>query len=311
MNSFADFHFIRPLWLIALPIVIGLWWLVKRSSDPLRGWRPAISPALLDALTVGRDSRERWRNLSILTGWIIATLAIAGPTWKPEPSPFADDPVPVMLILKASESMDLTDLSPSRLERAQLKIADFAEERKGQPLGLIAYSGTSHLVLPPTRDTSVVATMAANISPDIMPKEGDDLVAALELAQSVLAKQGGSIVVFLDNIPASDEAALSTFRQGNSLPVHLLGVAMENSPELEAIRTAASALGATTTLIAADSSDVESLVKRTARAPVAVAAAGEGVRWSEAGWWFVPLLATLLLLTFRREEITTGEEVPT
>ena len=62
---------------------------------------------------------------------------------------------------------------------ARLKIADFAAERTGQPLGLVAYAGSAHLVLPPTRDTSVVATMAAEISPAIMPKRGDDLAGAL------------------------------------------------------------------------------------------------------------------------------------
>ena len=46
--------------------------------------------------------------------------------------------------------------------------------------------------------------------------------------------------------------------------------------------------------------DVQSLVKLTATAPVAVAAAGDGTRWAEAGWWLVPLLALLSLTTFRR-----------
>ena len=61
--------------------------------------------------------------------------------------------------------MESPDPAPSRIERAHLKIADLADIRKGQPLGLIAYAGSSHLVLPPTRDTAVVAQMAAEISP--------------------------------------------------------------------------------------------------------------------------------------------------
>ena len=68
------------------------------------------------------------------------------------------------------------------------------------------------------------------------------------------------------------------------------------------LRIAADALNATMTLMTADGTDVEELVGRTAKAPVAVAAAGEGTRWAEAGWWLVPFIAALVLLAFRREE---------
>ena len=120
----------------------------------------------------------RW----LLVGWLLAVVAVAGPTWRLEPSPFADDATPLMILLKADISMETPDPAPSRLERARLKIADLAAARKGQPLGLIAYAGSAHLVLPPTRDTAVVAQMAAEISPEIMPVPGDRLDLALRKA---------------------------------------------------------------------------------------------------------------------------------
>ena len=95
-----------------------------------------------------------------------------------------------MLVLKAGETMDLADLAPSRMERARLKIADFAAERKGQPLGLVAYAGSAHLVLPPTRDTSVVAAMAAEISPAVMPEPGDDLAQSLTAGRTNAGRFG-------------------------------------------------------------------------------------------------------------------------
>ena len=132
----------------------------------------------------------------------MAIVAIAGPTWRLEPSPFADDVTPLMILLKADVSMMQPDPAPSRLERARLKIADLGEARKGQPLGLIAYAGSAHLVLPPTRDTATVAQMAAEISPDIMPISGDRLDLALREAVRVLAEgqSGGGIVVLADAV---------------------------------------------------------------------------------------------------------------
>jgi Ca-activated chloride channel family protein len=308
MSWLSDFHFIRPLWLLFVPITAGLWWMARRSEDPLRGWRRLMEPQLLEAVTVGAASRDRWRGTWLLFAWLMATIALAGPTWRPEPSPFADDPVPCMLVLRAGETMDQSDLIPTRMERARLKVADFATERKGQPLGLIAYAGSSHLVLPPTRDTAVVASMAAEISPSIMPKKGDDLSSALRLAARVLGDTGGSLVVMADTATDENLSSLATFRSEHQLPVHFLAVARDDTPELDAINRAASSLGADVTLMSPDNSDVRSLARSAGRAPVAVAAAGEGTRWAESGWWLVPLVALLSLNTFRRVKNTDATE---
>ncbi|MEM7145272.1 MAG: VWA domain-containing protein [Verrucomicrobiota bacterium] len=299
------FHFIRPAWLLAAPLAGLVWWLHRNSRDPLRGWRKIIAPELLKPLTLGASDDNHWRPFLPLLTWLLAVLALAGPTWKPEPSPFADDPVPLMIVLDAGESMELKDMPPSRIERAHLKIADLADGRKGQPLGLVTYSGSSHLVLPPTRDTAIVAQMAAEITPSIMPKPGDDLANALKLANQQLSDLGGSIVVVSDNISSNQDEALRTYRKESRTPVHFLAIARPDTPELDSLRSAASALDASLTLIAPDSSDIETLVSKTARAPVAVAAAGQGTRWAESGWWLLIPIALLTLVAFRRTQRPT------
>lgn len=317
MNSLENFHFIRPIWLLLIPVVVWMWWTIRKSHDPFRSLRSVIQPEFLDAMIVGRDGSNRRGEVGLLIAWTLAVIAVAGPTWRPEASPFADDPIPVMLLLKAGESMELSDLTPSRMERARLKVVDFANERKGEPLGLIVYAGTSHLVLPPTRDTYVVATMAAEIEPSIMPKPGDELTAALALATKTLngktqaartaGDAGGSIIVVADTVPADSQQQLAKFRAEYNSRIHFLGIARPGTPEEAALRAAASALNASLTLLTPDAKDIQELARRTAKAPVSVAAAGEGVRWSEAGWWLVPILAVLVLLAFRREESTQAE----
>jgi Ca-activated chloride channel family protein len=141
--------------------------------------------------------------------------------------------------------------------------------------------------------------MAAEISPSIMPEQGDDLAAALTLAANTLGESGGSIVIVADTV-AESENALAKFRSDNRLPVYFLAVARADTPEYETIRRAASALSGDVSLITPDRADVRSLVRSTAEAPVAIGAAGEGARWAEAGWWLTPVLALLSLTTFRR-----------
>ena len=229
MTWLSNFHFIRPYGLLLVAAVIVVWWFVKKRKDPMRAMRGVIEPELLDAMTTNQSASQTRKDLAWLVTWVVAAIAIAGPTWKPEPSPFADDPVPVMVLLKASESMQQSDLVPDRMERARLKVVDLVEQRKGQPVGLIAWSGTAHLVLPPTRDTTVVATMATEISPAIMPKAGDDLVKAIELAEETLGEDGGSIVVVADTITQGSEQQLAKFKSTRQLRIEILGIAREGT----------------------------------------------------------------------------------
>lgn len=301
-----NFHFIRPAWLLLAPLAIGLWWLWQRRSDPLRGWHEQIAPELLEALVVGRESGHFGSAPWLLAAWLVAIVAIAGPTWRLEPSPFTADATPLMILLKADVSMMQPDPAPSRMERAHLKITDLAEARKGQPLGLIAYAGSAHLVLPPTRDTTIVASMASEVSPEIMPAPGDRLDLALREAVRVLAegRQGGSIVVLADAVD-TEPAALDALRKEVALPVQFLAIDSADSSQNESLRKAAKTLGADVEQIDVEGKDIAAIVRHAASAPVAQR--GQvGERWQEAGYWLVPMLGLVVLVSFRREE---SEEV--
>lgn len=298
-----DFHFIRPGWLLFAPLAIGLWWLWRRNSDPLRAWREQIAPELLEALVVGRESAQSWgARRWLLVAWLAAVIAIAGPTWRLEPNPFADDATPLMILLKADISMMQPDPAPSRMERAHLKIADLAAARKGQPLGLMAYAGSAHLVLPPTRDTDIVAKMAAEISPEIMPTAGDRLDLALREAARVLAegKQGGCIVVLADAVEVGP-AVLSALRKDISFPVQFLAINAPDSSQNDSLRAAAKALRAGVEPFDVADKDIAAIVRQAASAPSSTRGQ-QGDRWQEAGYWLTPFVGLLVLLSFRREE---------
>ncbi|UUO07188.1 VWA domain-containing protein [Blastopirellula sp. J2-11] len=306
-DALANFHFIRPAWLLLAPLAIGLWWLWLKSSEPLRGWRSQISPVLLKALTIGGHSAQgafaRW----LLVGWLLAIVAIAGPTWRQEPSPFAEDSPPLMILLKADQTMAPANQQPTSLARAKLKIADLAEKRKGQPLGLIAYAGSAHLVLPPTQDTSVVSQMAAEISPEIMPAAGDRMDLAIQAAQQIMASEqtSGSFLVIADsvNADAAQLAAAQKSLAGNSL--QFLAIANNDPSKLQSIRNAAKMLNASVMELSADDTDIAAIVRNSERASYA-SVTGKETHWQEAGYWLVPWIALLMAFSFRRESAQAG-----
>jgi len=294
MAALSNFHFMRPLWLLAILPAIAVWLAWRRMGDPAWRWRGVIDPELLPHLIVGADRRARMGPVEWgLVASVITAVAVAGPVWRRAPSPFAEARPPAVVVLKATPSMQEDDLAPTRLDRALQKLSDILAAREGAATGLVAYAGSAHLVLPPTADSAVVLDMAKAISPQIMPKEGDDLTAALALASRALAgtPDGGSILVLADEIPARTAAV--------GAPVTVLALRPPGR-DMQDMDGAARAAGARLVPLTIDQGDVATVVRALDAGDTARAAPGEGERWREDGYWLAFPLALLALLWFRR-----------
>lgn len=296
--ALTPFHFERPLWLLALIPAAALWLLTHRSADMLVRWRRVIDPALLPHLVDGETRPAIISPVNALAlAWLLTTIAVAGPAWQREPSPFAQAKPPVAIVLKVTPSMLTQDLAPTRLDRARQKLADILAAREGAAASLIAYSGTSHLVLPPTPDSAVVLDLAKSLSPEIMPREGDDLAGALALARRVLAgmDDAGSVLIMADT--ATPQAMAGHAGAGSAVTILSLSAPGSEAGGLPEI---AKALDASLVATTVDQADVTEIVRRLDRADQVGSVAGEGQHWRETGYWLTPLIALLALLWFRR-----------
>ncbi|MGB0414991.1 MAG: VWA domain-containing protein [Coraliomargarita sp.] len=292
----VEFHFIRPLWLLAfLPalfIWIGLW----RKASSLGNLAEVVDAHLLEHLLVDAESTRGFRPVHLLgILWVLAVLALAGPSWKQEPSPFADEQAGLFVLLRVSPTMKATDLQPTRLERARHKLSDLLELREGAATGLIAYNGSAHLVMPLTRDTRILSSMAESLSPEIMPREGDALSEAIALAQSHFerAQMPGSILVITDEITDSRSV-------DSKLPIQIFALHTPNSALPSGIQAQARQLGASVTSFQFEPSDVETIQRRARSDFSETTLAGEGARWQDAGYAILPVIALCSLAFFRR-----------
>lgn len=303
MGALANFHFLRP-WALALLLpAAALWWMTHARSDTTSRWRAVIAPELLPLLTVSGSAKGRVSPAAMLAvAWALATLAVAGPTWVREPSPFAATQPPIMVVLKVAPSMQATDVAPTRAERARQKVSDLLALREGAAAGLVAYGGSAHLVLPPTPDRAVVTSMAKALTPDVMPTEGDALAQAVSLAAQTLASggQSGSILVLADTLaPGQTDLLRAAVRPGGP-PVTLLAMLPPvQVPRDAPLKDAADALGAALVPLTIDDADVGRISLQSDSAHAATAPQGTE-RWAEAGYWLTPLLAVLVAAWFRR-----------
>ncbi len=294
MAALSAFHFERPFWLLALIPTVAFWQIDRRGSDAMLQWRRVIDAELLPYLLVKRGQGPRISPADWLAAaLVLATIAVAGPAWQREPSPFADAKPAAAIVLKVTPSMLTEDLAPTRLDRARQKLSDILAAREGASTALIAYSGSSHIVLPATPDSAALIDLAKALSPQIMPKEGDDLPAALALADRALASSanGGSILLLADTVGPQPGAWPKLDR-----PVTILAL-VETGATTDAFNTVPQASVIATT---PDGEDVAAVVRRLDSGDAAASVAGEGQHWLEAGYWIVPLLALLTLLWFRR-----------
>lgn len=298
LGSLAAFHFIRPEWLAALLPAALLWWLLRRRSDPGLAWRGIVAPHLLEHLLGGEDKRSRFGPLQwIGLSWIAATLAVAGPTWRHEPSPFAQDTAALAIVVKVSPSMKTEDVQPSRLERAVQKLHDLLQLRGQAKASLVAYAGTAHLVMPATTDAGIIDSFAQALDPKIMPEDGDVAATALRLADRSLADAGGGSIVWItDSIAPEQSKELQGWRAQSSTAVRLWAPLFRGE-ELDSLEKGARPAEASLVPLAADDSDVQAVASAARFAQVL---AGSETRWAESGYRLTPLIAALMLLFFRR-----------
>jgi Ca-activated chloride channel homolog len=293
------FHFLRP-WAFAglLPAVLLLW-LIWRRQAVSRAWRGIVASHLLPYLV--SDRRGGSGNIPIVlvaVGWTLTTFSLAGPTWRREPSPFADDTAALAIVLKVTPSMETEDVQPSRLARSVQKIHDLLVRRAGAKTALIAYSGSAHLVMPLTTDAAIIDLFAGALDPKLMPSEGDAAADAMKLADQAIREAGsGSILWITDNIAPEEREPLGRWRKSSGTPVRLLPP-LYGGAELAKLQNAASAARPSLVRLTADDADVDALAREAKFSNVG---SGEkGRRWEEGGYWLVPFLAVIMLPFARR-----------
>jgi Ca-activated chloride channel family protein len=305
---------LRPAWLAGWIPALALTAWQLRAQDERRRWSALVAPHLLSHLLVSPASGKGPRPVHALAAlWLAGFAVAAGPSWRLVDSPFSEETAALMVVLETTPTMLAQDVQPSRLERAQHKIADLLERNADRVTGLVAYAGSAHLAVPPTEDVTFVGQMSGELWPPVMPVSGDRPADALALAAASLVTSGltGSILWVTDGLEADELDALARFRAAGGPPVTLLAVAADADARVPAgsppappldrdrLAQAADALGSRVTVVSADDSDLTELEGRLASDLASAQAADAGARFQDGGVALVPVLALILLLWFR------------
>lgn len=322
----AEFHFLRPEWLLATPLVAALAFFLYRRRLAPGNWQRVVDPALAPHVLAGRSEQgSAWCWWLLLAGGVLAAIALAGPSWNRVEQPVFRSEHAMVIALDLSQSMDAQDLTPSRLTRARLKVLDILDERSSGQAALVVYSANAFTVTPLTSDTDTIAALVNSLSTDIMPSRGSNPAVAIAKARELLQQAGirdGEVLLVADGggSPVAEQAAAELREAGYRLSVLGVGT-LEGAPipergggfvtdragriavpklDSDGLESLAEAGGGRYTVITADDRDITALLSAGAGGPGAAAGSQLTDQWQEEGPWLLLALVPLAALAFRR-----------
>ncbi len=271
-----------------------------------------MSAEILQSLTIKGNDSNFFSPLRI--SWFIAilvTIILAGPTWTQQSSPFAEDKSALIIVLDVSESMNQSDIQPSRLLRAKQKVLDLLALRADSNTALIVYSGSAHTVMPITNDSNMIIHFIDALNNKLMPVSGKQPENALELADALLKTTGASGTILLIGDGANEQSIskFSDFFANQSHQFIVWGIGRQASSldsdqdhiipmQLEQLTKLSSESRGRLVTMTHDTKDVEQVHRYIENRLVIVD--DESLPWYDSGYMLTYILALFYLFWFRR-----------
>ncbi|MBR8534965.1 VWA domain-containing protein [Carboxylicivirga sediminis] len=297
-------HFIRPqaLWLLVPVVLFPLFYLIR--SDNSDKWVKRISPHLRQYVIRKGDFRALYAARFLLVfGWVLIVLSLSGPSWKQIEKPGAKIESTSLILLQVNESMLNSDLQPTRLERAKYKIKDLLDANPGIRMGLIAYSGSAHLVIPPTIDYKTIAVHLEALQPNVMPRKGHNLSEALELADTLTSDITAPVHLLLltDVLDEEMQFAVQSNMAGRHDKMTIMPFTAINAELKDNAALLSKEQNINVLLPALDGSDVSQLARMLEKEKeYQLDDELQESIWVEHGYYLVWAIAVLILFWFRK-----------
>jgi Ca-activated chloride channel homolog len=98
----------------------------------------------------------------------------------------------IYLCVDVSQSMNTTDVSPSRIEKVKTELIKLVDGIKDNRIGIIVFSEKAYIQIPLTFDIDVIKGAISKLNTDLLERNGTNLSSALKLASEKLSEQGNA-----------------------------------------------------------------------------------------------------------------------
>ncbi|QNH03723.1 VWA domain-containing protein [Pseudomonas sp. B11D7D] len=221
-------EWLRPLWLLAVPVLAWLLWRLWHRERQSGRWQLLLPAAFHQALLKGgsgRSSKLPWLVLGL--AWLLAMLALLGPSWQRVEQSVQKPADPLLILLELTPQMLATDGRPNRLEQARRKLLDLLDARRDAQTAIIVYSGSVHSLVPLSDDLATSRNLLEALKPSLMPEPGRraDLAVARALQLLDQAQLGqGRLLLITSALDDEERSAIQQALEKRSVPLLVLGV---------------------------------------------------------------------------------------
>ena len=220
MIRFANWWF-----LLLIPIVIYLFWAVKRKRS--LGFS---SVKLLRRAANGKTIKHKIGKALILCGIILSLIALARPQTTEKTDYIRQQGIDIAMLLDVSGSMQSVDFQPNRLEVARNTIDKFVTERASDRISLIIFAGTAYTRIPLTLDRNVVKESLAGVTTESINQDGTAIGTAISVGLNRLKKSNATSRIMIlvtdggNNAGAIDPITASNLAQELGIRIYTIGV---------------------------------------------------------------------------------------
>jgi Ca-activated chloride channel family protein len=163
--------------LLVPPLLLAAWWLSRRGRK-----RAAVRVTSIALVRSAAAGRSRWRR-RIPVGLLVLGLAVlAVGAARPQVTvPVTSSDATIMLTLDVSGSMCSTDVKPNRIAAAEDSASAFIKSQSGGlKIGLVAFSSTAAVLVPPTTDTQQLLSALGGLTTSGGTAIGEGILSSLD-----------------------------------------------------------------------------------------------------------------------------------
>ena len=190
-----------PLFAI-LYIIMRRW---KRKVLKKFGDTPIITRLFPDV----SHTRPGIKFILLMMALVLFIIALCGPLIGSKLEEVKRKGVDIMIALDVSNSMRAEDIKPNRLDRSKQAISRLIDKLQGDRIGLVVFAGDAYTQLPITTDYGAAKLFLSTIDPEIVPKQGTAIGAAIDVAASAFSdssRKHSAIIVITDGENHEDDA---------------------------------------------------------------------------------------------------------
>jgi Ca-activated chloride channel homolog len=167
------------------PILLNLLWAIPMLILLRKFVKFLKNPVLELSLPKKVARGNPWTLLRLIpTGFfflmlILIVIALARPQRSNERVEQFTEGIDILLVMDISESMDLQDFTPNRLEAAKSTAIDFVNGRFGDRIGMVVFAGEAYSLAPLTNDYELLTSLVKEISFQMIEPKGTAIGSAI------------------------------------------------------------------------------------------------------------------------------------